>query len=222
MTDYYIPILVASENSSSLIRTFGPPLITGTITMLMAGFALKVSLSQRTIAKNKYNLDMFDKRWGVFEDFYKEYKFYNEINILSDFPIGEKINDIKKILLKAERFFEDITLLDFHILQENIVELNYVFTTTSQKLTERAEIELHHKEFLPIYKENYRTAIQNSDFRSQESIKERIDQMQLYLDSDEMTELYHERRIALKTVNDHMQTIYDRMDKVLKVPHKPY
>lgn len=206
------------SNWHFLVKTFGPALMAGFIAVL----AYRVANTQKTIATNKYNLDMFDKRWSVFEDFYKEYKFYNEIHIMSDFFIGEKINIMKKILLKAERFFEDITILDFYTFQKHIVELQYVFATNAQKGTKRAEIELYYKKHLPILEENYKIAIQNSDLKSKDSIKEKIDEIELYLDSDELKQLYEEKAIALKSVNDYMQTIYDRMNRVLKVPHKPY
>lgn len=49
-----------------LAKTFGPGLLTATVTGSIAFAAFRVARSQREIANNKYNLDMFDKRYDLF------------------------------------------------------------------------------------------------------------------------------------------------------------
>ncbi|KAA8389416.1 hypothetical protein, partial [Acetobacter sp. DmW_125124] len=50
-----------------LVKTFGPISITGFIALA----AYKVARTQREIASNKYNLDLFISRLRVYEDFVK-------------------------------------------------------------------------------------------------------------------------------------------------------
>nr|WP_156475426.1 hypothetical protein [Gluconobacter thailandicus] len=49
------------------VRTFGPGIITACVTGSIAAAAYIVARTQREIAANKYDLDLFDKRYPLFE-----------------------------------------------------------------------------------------------------------------------------------------------------------
>ncbi|MDG6095643.1 hypothetical protein LOC54_11190 [Acetobacter sp. AN02] len=49
------------------VRTFGPGIITACVTSSIASAAYIVARTQREIAANKYDLDLFDKRYPLFE-----------------------------------------------------------------------------------------------------------------------------------------------------------
>lgn len=77
-------------------RTFGPSIVTACVTGSIASAAYIVAKTQREIAANKYDLDLFDKRY----------------------PLFEKINDaaekIEKYDTGKECIVENIQLLDTH------------------------------------------------------------------------------------------------------------
>lgn len=199
-------------------KTFGPGLIAAFIALMAFG----VANTQKQIATNKYNLDMFDKRWSVFEDFYKEYKIYLQINILHDFSIGTKIDVMKKILLKAERFFEDITQEDFEIFRKNIMSLEYTIITSSQEEFKNSKLRIERNNKLKTLEKKYIDSIKNSLLDQKDKIKSEIDKINDLINTDNNINLYQDRKLSLDILMKHMQSIYDRMNNVLKVPHKPY
>ncbi|MBS1017263.1 hypothetical protein, partial [Acetobacter persici] len=96
------------SNWHFLAKTFGPGLIAGTIALM----AYRVASTQKQIATNKYNLDMFDKRWSAFEEFYKIYNKItkcNETSIVDYDELKNIENDLQKCILKSEKLFEEIT-----------------------------------------------------------------------------------------------------------------
>ncbi|MFT9324755.1 MAG: hypothetical protein ABF537_11535, partial [Acetobacter sp.] len=63
-----------------ILKTFGPGCIAGLIALM----ALSVALTQRKIAANKYNLDLFDKRYEIYEKLNTFYdSIYNPTALLS-------------------------------------------------------------------------------------------------------------------------------------------
>lgn len=129
-----------------ILKTFGPGIITALFTGTIAILAYRIAKTQREIAANKYNLDLFDKRYEIFDKIrpvYEKFKYikfddykiidnYNDVNFYKisfkentiienvDKFLNIKIISIKKKLKKAPRIFNNIDMLDidkiFYIL----------------------------------------------------------------------------------------------------------
>ncbi|MCW4589614.1 hypothetical protein NO263_03365 [Gluconacetobacter entanii] len=78
----------------------------------IASAAYFVARSQREIATNKYNLDLFDKRWEIYKEFYP---FYTDKNNIFDSSFKEKETVFEKIPL----IFNGITQTDIKSLHDN-------------------------------------------------------------------------------------------------------
>lgn len=68
----YIPVYLPpnSDNWGDFcfyIKTFGPGMMTAALTGTIAYLAFRVARTQKTIAANKYALDLFDKRYEIFD-----------------------------------------------------------------------------------------------------------------------------------------------------------
>lgn len=64
-----------------ILKTFGPGIVTAIFTGTIAILAYRIARTQREIAANKYDLDLFDKRYEIFENFIPCYDKINKLDI---------------------------------------------------------------------------------------------------------------------------------------------
>lgn len=93
-----------------LLKTFAPVGV-ALASALIASLAFSVAKTQKTIASNKYNMDLFDKRWSVFEEFYILYKeiiVKHNPEFIHNKELYSVIISKKSAILKASKVFENI------------------------------------------------------------------------------------------------------------------
>lgn len=83
----YIPVYLSPPPDNwgdyhFYIKTFGPGVVTAIFTGTIAIFAYRVARTQRTIAANKYALDLFDKRYEIFDSMIKTHDKITKFEIL--------------------------------------------------------------------------------------------------------------------------------------------
>lgn len=91
------------------LKTLTPPIITGSVTAFMASLAYFVSRSQREIAANKYNLDLFEKRYPEYEKFLEAFRSAREEEELAWSTI-DAVRKNKTLINKCSRMFSGINM----------------------------------------------------------------------------------------------------------------
>lgn len=183
-------------------KTFGPAMIAGCIAFL----AYRVARTQKTIATNKYNLDMFDKRFEVFEeyhDFREKILSYDKREYkkgVDDYKIIFCIKQLKKIMLKAYLLYDNLTV--------HIIKKHYFYKGKIEDIYK--EITVVH-EALEILQDGTEKTI---SFGERKDVNE--DDLHKMLD-DLNTQKYQ----AYDRFKNYLDELYSEMKAELKVPKNP-
>ncbi|MCP9321024.1 hypothetical protein KBX73_14860 [Acetobacter persici] len=194
------------SNWHFLAKTFGPGLIAGTIALM----AYRVASTQKQIATNKYNLDMFDKRWSVFEN------YHDIIDNISKCEHGDHIsvqglenlgNNLEKCIIKSEKVFE--SLYDNHVIAE------YAIFLEEAKIITKSINELRDKSLKLEREKTLYNA--NKDKNIMYELDSQISKLQ--------DQIKDKNALCIKLfpkIGDVLLDLYEKMDNELTVPHKPY
>lgn len=188
------------------VKTFGPGIITACVTGSIASAAYIVARTQREIASNKYKLDLFDKRWSVFEEFYdiynniekaKKNNIVNHSNLVKEKPIFDKC------LLKIYKVYD--CLAEYNLTNEYkilILEIENLDIEISEIKNER----------LGLFVEFY-NLLQPEELDEIDEIRE--------LD-DKVNEKENIKTQKFESFINEFTNLYKDMEEQLKVPHNPY
>ncbi|MBS1016881.1 hypothetical protein KBX73_14885 [Acetobacter persici] len=241
----HLPAVTSWVDNHPLLKIIIPSLITGTVAASIGSLAYRVAYNQREIAANKYKLDLFDKRFPIYEEFKENFsglsKPSRNIEVFNNYSLAKK-----GILLKCSRIFSGFEH-DFHIIQtkpKEIVsndieykklisrEYDIYFSIPSKDIDSEIKEQLEHistfendSKYTPEreYHHHYiRDATQRLEFL--EDVKKKW---------DEYKEEYHQRSKRKKELSDKMQKdklivdeafkkISENIEEQLTLSHNPY
>ena len=181
-------------------KTFGPSLIAAGI----AGMALTVALTQRTIAANKYNLDLFDKRYEIYNEIIKLRRkvITGDIVLSSNFKLlVSSHDDAITYFDKMPLLFENINKKMYYDLHKELLECEYIFKETSSVDFVKASILIQDKN----------------------TVKDDIELKRL---RDEFnygqTERFNKRNTCFQKYIEKLDHMINIMEEKLVISHKPY
>lgn len=190
------------SNWHFLIKTFGPALIAGCIALL----AYRVASTQKTIATNKYHLDMFDKRFEVFEEYHDfrekilSYDKRENKKGVYDYKIIFCIKELEKIMLKAYLLYDNLTV--------HIIKRHYFYKDRIEKIDKKTAIVF---EALDILRDGTKKTISFGEEKdlSEDDLHKKLDYLVI------------EKEQAYDRFKNYLDALYTEMKAELKVPKNP-
>ncbi|WP_148262847.1 hypothetical protein [Acetobacter tropicalis] len=190
------------SNWHFLIKTFGPALIAGCIALL----AYRVARTQKTIATNKYHLDMFDKRFEVFSeyhDFREKILSYDKREYkrgVDDYKIILCIKELEKIMLKAYLLYDNLTV--------HIIKRHYFYKDRIEKINEEIA-EVYNGFDILIGGTEKKISLGEEKDLSEDDLHKKLEKLVL------------EKEQAYVKFKNYLDALYTQMNSELKVPKKP-
>ncbi|WP_406239926.1 hypothetical protein ACF3NX_13025 (plasmid) [Acetobacter orientalis] len=182
------------------IKTFGP----GIIAACIAGMALVVALTQRKIAANKYNLDLFDKRYEIYNEIIKLRRkvITGDIVLSSNFKLLVSSHDEAITYFdKMPLLFENINKKMYYDLCKELLECEYIFRETSSVDFVKSSIII----------------------QDQKTVKDDIELKRLKDEyNQEKIVRFNERNTCLQKYMKKLDHMIDLMEEKLVISHKPY
>lgn len=222
------------------IKTFGPSMITGSVTAFMASLAYFVSRAQREIAANKYNLDLFDKRYPIYEEFDKCFstlKYVKNEDILKE--NCKNIFKNKDTIIKCSRLFSGVS--------EHCYTLRIFSCEFISKIRSRDVLEKYINEYGEYFKHtkgiddkilSLEQEVAYKRFNIHQSvIDEKTKQihklMEIKINYEKELEIYKSNEKMHKYLNIEIKSlisefhssllvIYEKMEEQLNISHDPY
>lgn len=202
-----------------VLKTFGPSCIAGSIALM----ALFVALTQRKIAANKYNLDLFDKRYEIYEKLYSFYdsNFNHFVVINYNFSYHSISNELKYILLRSSFLFENISKRTLPEFDKLLGEIEIEFKSL---LEEKLSIERYineRKHAVDKIKQNHPAELASNAYSAKRNemgnhefqIRKKIPELE---NVEKKIKENHEKLTSA------LYCIIINMANELSVPHKPY
>lgn len=118
-----------------ILKTFGPGIVTALFTGTIAILAYRIAKTQREIAANKYDLDLFDKRYEIFENFIPCHDKINELdlkeyddNIIKQFDNDQiDFNEISKYQIEQISLIKNFIENDLSLIVNKLEKASRIF-----------------------------------------------------------------------------------------------
>ncbi|MFT8419758.1 MAG: hypothetical protein ABF636_13160 [Acetobacter sp.] len=202
-----------------ILKTFGPSCIAGSIALM----ALFVALTQRKIAANKYNLDLFDKRYEIYEKLNSFYdsQINHSVVLNYNFSYHSISKELKYILLRSSFLFENISKRKLPELDQLIGKIDKEFKSL---LEEKLPVERYineRKHAVATIKQNYPAEIA-SDAYSAKKNEVGNHEFQIRKKMPELENVENKIKENHEKLTSALYRIIINMENELSVPHKPY
>lgn len=202
-----------------ILKTFGPGCIAGFIALM----ALFVAYTQRKIAANKYNLDLFDKRYEIYE---KMNTFYDSIFhhiILSNYSFcyNSMSHELKYILLRSSFLFDNISKGKVSEINNLLGEVEETFKSLREEKLPVERYINEHKNAVDNIKRIH-PAITGFDPYSEPSKEMAKHESQIRKKMPELENVEKKIKENHEKLTSALYSIIINMENELSVPHKPY
>nr|WP_220572361.1 hypothetical protein [Gluconobacter oxydans] len=202
-----------------ILKTFGPGCIAGLIALM----ALSVALTQRKIAANKYNLDLFDKRYEIYERLNSFYDSNSSPIILMNYNFSyvSISHELKYILLRASFLFENVSKDELSEINDRLEEIETKFKSL---LEERFPIERdinERKNSIDNIKRNHQDEINTQSYSAKRN-EVRNHEYCIKNKLQELNNIENQMKKNHEKLINRLSCIVMNMEKELSVPHKPY
>lgn len=200
------------------VKTFGSGIITACVTGSIASAAYIVAKTQREIAANKYNLDLFDKRFPIYEKYKDKFEDYIDADNVNNLP--NIILSEKTLLLQVQKLFNNIKYdVDFLIKFSEIISIMKETSNDSKKcsLTEKIINSINYRNHIIKLRENDKS---NQDLvkKFKEEVKKISYVKDNYNNNIKKYDFYDYSKIFSSCISK----IMNKMDNQLTVSHISY
>lgn len=202
-----------------ILKTFGPSCIAGSIALM----ALFVARTQRKIAANKYNLDLFDKRYEIYEKLHSVYDSNLTHLVVSNyhFSYHSISHELKYILLRSSFLFENISKRKLPELEQLLEEIETEFESLRD---EKLPIERYineRKHAINKIKQNHPDEMASNAYSAKKNVVGNHE-FQIRKKMPELENVENKIKENHEKLTSALYRIIINMENELSVPHKPY
>lgn len=202
-----------------ILKTFGPSCIAGSIALM----AFVVAVTQRKIAANKYNLDLFDKRYEIYEKLNSFYDLHFSHLVVFNyhFSYNSISNELKYILLRSSFLFENISKRKLPEFEKLLGEIETEFKSLlEEKLTVERYIN-ERKNAVDKIKQNHHAEIASNAYSAKRN-EMGNHEFQIRKKMPELENVEKKIKENHEKLTSALYCIIIDMENELSVPHKPY
>ena len=202
-----------------ILKTFGPGCIAGFIALM----ALSVALTQRKIAANKYNLDLFDKRYEIYEKLnaFCDSNSNHAVLVNYNFSYNSISHELKYILLRASFLFKNVSKEKLSEINDILQEIEITFKSLlEEKLPIERDINAR-KNSIDEIKRNHHAEI-NSQSYSAKRNEMRNHENYIRNKYPELNNIENKIKENHEKLINRLSFIIINMENELSAPHKPY